>query len=85
MEDRSEEREMRIGDLPKGFVESVRPTVHWYCLSLVHNDGLIGSCTLVKCRDYYGILTASHVVHNDSSPFDFSVESNDRLGLVIEE
>ncbi|MDI6785018.1 MAG: hypothetical protein QME64_13110 [bacterium] len=53
-------------------------------ISLIHRKKLIGSGTLIRWGDKYGILTAYHVPHNKAHPFNFAPHSGDELGLLID-
>jgi hypothetical protein len=53
-------------------------------ISLIHRNELIGSGTLIRWGDKYGILTAYHVPYNKTYPFNFKSNSIDNLGLIID-
>ncbi len=82
----NEQFEVRIGDLPADLLDNVTRFVGRFSVSLLLDDLLAGSGTLIKCKNMSGILTAHHVVHNPkdrSKRFDFSWNSDQRLGLPL--
>lgn len=61
---------IRLGELPYNLQDSIRKYISWFSTGLIGvsetNDGenaeLIGSGTLIKFNELFGILTAGHVI-----------------------
>jgi hypothetical protein len=74
-----------LGELPLGIFEDAKQWIRSYSTVLIHNDGLAGSATFVKCGNKHGILTAHHVAFQCRPPFDFTPGSTDKLGIGVAE
>ncbi|MHA1813159.1 MAG: hypothetical protein ACTSYX_06970 [Candidatus Thorarchaeota archaeon] len=80
----SQQNRINITDLPKETIEAIVWSVVDHCVAIVHRGSLLATGTLVICAGRYGILTAYHVPHNRSQPFDFSIGSDDRVDLICD-
>jgi len=75
-------------DLPREICLQVDQFLLNSSTPLILDGTLAGSGTFIKCGNVYGILTAHHVVHNPKNAsriFDFSLDSEQQLGLIITE
>ena len=75
--------EFRHGDIPREKLEEPTNFIKNYSTVLIYENQPFASGTFVKCRNRFGILTAYHVPYNTTKPFNFGINSPDRLGLAI--
>lgn len=85
MNDHPETFPVRLGDLPSDLSEGVRAELRHFAVPLMLNDDFIGSGVLVQIDNVFGILTAEHVVNNNRSPFDNSLDSRQVLVTSVSE
>jgi len=76
---------IRLIDLPDTFLNSIHRDLCHYTVGLYLETQQLGSGTLIKCGNRFGILTAHHVVHRSRPPLDLSASSSQELKLVIME
>jgi hypothetical protein len=77
--------EIMLKDLPDDFLMRVWDDLKHYSVGLFLGTQQLGSGTLIKCGNLWGILTAHHVLHRTEPPLDLSLSSTHKLLLVIRE
>jgi hypothetical protein len=77
--------EASFESVPRVVYERAVSEVARFSTLLVLDGKFVGSGTLIKCDDTYGILTAHHVVHNPKDPsLRFNFTGTQKLSLLIE-
>jgi hypothetical protein len=74
---------LQKNEVTPALVNSISDSVYPFVVGLIHADDLVGSGTLIRVGERFGILTAYHVVHNVTPKFDFRAGSTDNLGLIM--
>jgi hypothetical protein len=74
---------LQKNEVTPALANSISDSVYPFVVGLIHADDLVGSGTLIRVGERFGILTAYHVVHNVTPKFDFRAGSTDNLGLII--
>ena len=75
----------QLKDLPKQLQDNVGTEIGNYTVPLVLDWGFIGSGTLIRFGNCYGVLTASHVVSNNYWKIDVGANSKQALRTAIAE
>src|SRR5439155_15057179 len=79
------EREMRfqLKDLKKEFQDKLGSEIGKYSIPLILDWDFIGSGTLIRLGECFGILTASHVVSNNDWEVDCGAYSKQVLRVAV--
>jgi hypothetical protein len=77
--------EIQLGNLPNALRDKLSEYTKIYTIPLILDSEVIGSGTLIRLGDCAGILTAAHVIRNDSWRIDCSTTSKQRLYTSLNE
>ena len=90
----SKQISLKLSEFPNSFLHEVVRELFNYCVAIYTHEEeyldidtvrLIGSGTLIRWQDSYGILTAHHVVHQNQPPVRFGLKENGFLSITASE
>jgi hypothetical protein len=76
---------IKMGDIPDEFINEILAFLHLYCVPLYQGEKLLGSGTLIRVDQTFGILTARHVLANQEPPIQFKDSLEENILLSIDQ
>src|ERR1700738_2857878 len=72
-----------LNDVPTTIKNELARKTHDFAVHFIRDDKPAGSGVFVKVAEYYGILTAEHVIYPPEPPFDDSENSRQTLTFPL--